>query len=127
MTGYLAGPVDVLVPYSVLFLADPHNPDAETPEHARDTLIGRNDHCISIGVCSGELEEVTRIALSSQLQNRELRIYFSGEIMCTSGILSVSNAELEDIISVSGQGQRVRVSIYADGASFAQCVEIVIG
>ena len=127
MTGYLAGPVEVFVPYSVVFLADPGNVDADTPEHMRDELIGSSDNCISIGVRSGELEESTIIAFSSSLQKTDLKMYFDGEIVCRSGVLSVSNAELEDIIRISGQGPRVKVGIYADRDKFAENIEIVVG
>ena len=127
MTGYLAGPVEVFVPYSIVFLADPDNVDADTPEHVRDELIASNGHCISIGVRSGELEESTIIAVSSSLQNTGLKIYFAGEVVCRSGVLSVSNAESEEIVRISGQGPRVKVGIYADHDQYPENIEIVVG
>lgn len=102
--------------HPVLFVFDMSNPEVVVPEIGADFQVASSLSCITVRVMPAVDGEV-RVSLSSQLppqtEHRRIQI-FAGELMAPSSVLSVSTAEMDEILSLNVGSSPISMVIYVD-------------
>jgi hypothetical protein len=103
-------------PYAILFIYDPLNKDAETPEYSPGNLVSTTQHCISVGT-RADVDGETTVELVRAVNDAAIvpeHKIFQGFVQAPNRNISVVTAELQTILNIDVKDKVAKIGIWAD-------------
>ena len=103
-------------PYAILFVYDPSNKNATTPEYSVDSLVSATRHCISVAT-RADVDGETNVTLAGGLQESDRlpeHKIFEGLIETPNRKIAVVTAELQTVLELRVKDDVAKVNIWVD-------------
>lgn len=115
-------------PHAILFIFDPSNKNADTPEYVDGELTAENHDCISVGT-QAYVDGDTSVTLGRRSEGIDLtglsRV-FEGRIATPGRKIAIVTSESQSILEQNLDSTEAEVSIWTDDAKNPSRVTVMI-
>jgi hypothetical protein len=113
-------------PNAIIFVYDPTNKNANTPDYIAGKTVSSNEDCISIGTQADVDGDVNIVICADEMPPQNLQCVFRGSLRAPGKKIIVGTAHLETLLELEITKESTDLSVWVDDVHNPASVFILV-